>query len=252
MQSLSSFLITLVVTCTLYFDNMIIEFFQICLVMGQTPGEGTLPKMFFDVSRVRRRVTLSWGGQVNSLVKKFTLGYWGQEEPMNGASHIYGTCWTKEVGGGGGSDYMIPQRGTIFYGGTSTLQTPCLQKKVYLDKKNGYFPSTYHFLYFSFHSVEGYSRYKTKVKVKSNLIELKGSNGSFTYDICLKTKKFNLPPLIENTKEIRSYSIITRIIGKLFLLVSLINTQETISNFTRTCKLIVTMLKHFQNTLKKS
>ena len=60
MQSLSSFLITLVVTCTLYFDDLIIELFYICLVMGQTPGEGTLSKVFFDVLRGRRRVTLAW------------------------------------------------------------------------------------------------------------------------------------------------------------------------------------------------
>ena len=76
MQSLSSFLITLVVTCTYYFDDLIIELFWICLVMGQTPGEGTLSKAFLDVSRVRRE--LLWpGGQVDSLVKQFTLGYWG-------------------------------------------------------------------------------------------------------------------------------------------------------------------------------
>ena len=59
MQSLPSFLITLVVTCTLYFDDLIIELFQICLVMAQTPGEGTLSKVFFDVSRVRWGVTLA-------------------------------------------------------------------------------------------------------------------------------------------------------------------------------------------------
>ena len=41
----------------------------------------------------------------------------------------------------------------------------------------------------------GYSRYKTKVKVKNNLIELKGSKGPFTYDICLKIKNFK-PPLL--------------------------------------------------------
>ena len=37
--------------------------------------------------------------------------------------------------------------------------------------------------------------YKAKVKVKNNLMELIGSKGSFTYDICLKIEKFN-PPLL--------------------------------------------------------
>ena len=43
---------------------------------------------------------------------------------------------------------------------------------------------TYHFLDISLHSTEGYSRYKTKVKVKNNLIQL-------------------APPLMKNAKEIR-------------------------------------------------
>ena len=61
MQSLSSFLIILVVTCTLYFDDLVIELFWICLVIGQTYGEGTLSKVLFDVSRVRWGVILAWG-----------------------------------------------------------------------------------------------------------------------------------------------------------------------------------------------
>ena len=60
MHSLSSFLTDLVVICTLYFDAMIIGFFWICLVIGQTPGEGALSKVFVDVSRVKWGVTLTW------------------------------------------------------------------------------------------------------------------------------------------------------------------------------------------------
>lgn len=53
---------------------------------------------------------------------------------------------------------------------------------------------------------------KTKLEVKNNLPEFKGSKGSFTYDISRKIKKFNpflspfkkkQQPLIKNTKEIR-------------------------------------------------
>ena len=44
--------------------------------------------------------------------------------------------------------------------------------------------NTYHFLDISLHSTEGYSRYKTKVNVKNNLIQPS-------------------PPLGKNTKEIR-------------------------------------------------
>ena len=39
-------LITSVVTCTLCFDAWIMELFKICLVMDQTPGQGTLSKVF--------------------------------------------------------------------------------------------------------------------------------------------------------------------------------------------------------------
>ena len=48
------------VTCTLYFGALIVELFKICLVMDQTPGEGTLSKVFFDVSMVRWGVSLAW------------------------------------------------------------------------------------------------------------------------------------------------------------------------------------------------
>ena len=49
------------VTSTLYFDALIVEFFKICLAMGQTPGEGTHSKVFFEVSMVRRGNFLAWG-----------------------------------------------------------------------------------------------------------------------------------------------------------------------------------------------
>ena len=37
------------------------ELFKICLVMDQTPGEGTLSKVFLDVLGVRWGVSLAWG-----------------------------------------------------------------------------------------------------------------------------------------------------------------------------------------------
>ena len=46
------FLITSVVTCTLYFGALIIGLFKICLVIDQTPGMGRLSNVFFDLSRV--------------------------------------------------------------------------------------------------------------------------------------------------------------------------------------------------------
>ena len=49
------------VTCTLYVDALIIDLFKICLVMVQTPGEGALSKVFFDVSRGRWGVSFAWG-----------------------------------------------------------------------------------------------------------------------------------------------------------------------------------------------
>ena len=39
------------------------------------------------------------GDQVNSLVKKFTLEYWGYRETMYGICHIYGTLGSKQVEG---------------------------------------------------------------------------------------------------------------------------------------------------------
>ena len=58
---MSSFLITSVLSCTLYFNALIIELFKICLVIGKNSGEGTLSKVLFDVSRVRWGVSLAWG-----------------------------------------------------------------------------------------------------------------------------------------------------------------------------------------------
>ena len=48
------------VTCTLYFDALIIELFKICIVIDQAPGEGTLSKVFSDVSRVSWGFSLVW------------------------------------------------------------------------------------------------------------------------------------------------------------------------------------------------
>ena len=48
------------VSCTLYFDVLIIELFKICQVKGKNSGESTLSKVFFDVSEVRWEVSLVW------------------------------------------------------------------------------------------------------------------------------------------------------------------------------------------------
>ena len=63
---------------------------------------------------------------------------------------------------------------------------------------------------FSLHFTKGYARYKSK-EVKNNLMELTGSNGSFTCEVNLKINKFkSASPLVrkknklsKNTKEIR-------------------------------------------------
>ena len=113
MHSLSSFLTNLVVICTLYFDAMIIGFFWICLVIGQTPGEGALSKVFVDVSRVKWGVTLTWvtkwialsrslpwsTGATGKLcmVSVIFMGLWGanrwrvKSDHMEMASHKGGT-----------------------------------------------------------------------------------------------------------------------------------------------------------------
>ena len=44
--------------------------------MGKNSGKGTLSKVFFDVPRVWWGVSQAGGGQVNRLVKKFSI-YWG-------------------------------------------------------------------------------------------------------------------------------------------------------------------------------
>ena len=93
---------------------------------------------------------------------------------MYNACHINGTWESKEVGRlklsweGGKS-----QRGqSSFLGGVDPSRHHVLKK------------NTYHFLDISLHFTEGYSRYKTKVKVKNNLIQPS-------------------PPLIKYIKEIR-------------------------------------------------
>ena len=59
--------------------------------MGQAPGEGKLSKVFFDVSRVRRGVTLFWR-QSELSSEEFYLRVGGR------GNHIYGTWRNKEVG----------------------------------------------------------------------------------------------------------------------------------------------------------
>ena len=54
------FLIIPVMSCTLHFDALVTEFFKIYLVMSKHSGEGTLSKVFFDVSKVRWGVSLVW------------------------------------------------------------------------------------------------------------------------------------------------------------------------------------------------
>ena len=82
---------------------------------------------------------------------------------MDGACNIKETWGSKEVG-------------TIFWGVGGGVVDP--SKHHILKKETDYF------LDISLQSTEGYSRYKTKVKVKTNLIQPS-------------------PPLIKNTKEVR-------------------------------------------------
>ena len=70
------------------------------------------------------------GVQVNSLVKKSTLEYWGYKETMYGICHIYGTLgstrWRVK------SDYMemaSHKGGTISLGGVEPSRHHVLQKK---------------------------------------------------------------------------------------------------------------------------
>ena len=156
---MSSFLIISLVTCTLYLDALVIELFKICLVMVPTLGEGTLSKVLFDASVVKWE--FFWpGGQVNRLVKKSVY--------TRGRRKLWMTpAILMRLGEQRGGDH--------FFGGEGVVD-----------------PSRYHilkkktdcFLDISLQSAEGYSRYKTKVKVKNNLIQ-------------------SSPPLIKNIKEIR-------------------------------------------------
>ena len=91
---------------------------------------------------------------------------------MYGICHINGTWGSTEVGQlklsyEGGKT----QRKGLFWGELTPLDT----------KKH---TKTYHFLDISLHSSKGYSRYKTNVKVKNNLIQAS-------------------LPLIKNNQEIR-------------------------------------------------
>ena len=154
---MSSFLIISLVTCTLYLDALIIELFKICLVMVQTPGEGTLSKVLFDESMVRWE--FCWpGGQVNRLVKKSL--YTRDRRKLWMVPAIL-----RRLGG-------AKRWGPFFGGSGGGVVDPSKQEE------------TDYFLDISLQSTEGYSRYKTKVKVKNNLIQPS-------------------PPLIKNTKEVR-------------------------------------------------
>ena len=125
---MSSFLITSVVSCTLYFDVLIIELFKICLVTGKNSGEGILSKVFFDVSRWSGKF-LSPGGQMSRLVKKFSI-YWGRRKicmmPVilmgrGGAKRWDHYCYYMRVANQKVED--------IFRGTSWPLYTPCLKEK---------------------------------------------------------------------------------------------------------------------------
>ena len=78
-------------------------------------------------------------------------------------------------------------KGTIFYEGSSPLYRPCLKEKMQ-TQTNRMHTLTQLTIDRIFHCtllrvIQG--------KVKNNLMERKGNKGSFTYDICLKVKKFN-------------------------------------------------------------
>ena len=90
---------------------------------------------------------------------------------MYGPCHVNGTRWTKKVG----QLKLLYEGFKPQSGGPSFSGDP---SRHHVLKKR-----TYHFLYISLLSSEGYSRYKTKVKVKNNLTE-------------------PFPPLIKNTKGI--------------------------------------------------
>ena len=129
---MSSFIITLVVSCTLYVDALIIELFK-----SNNSGEGTdvqnmleywfsltcilsilslygiirvsrnpyscifqavyTFKGLFLVCQGRRWEFLWLESHVNRLVKKFSI-YWGQKKIMYDACHINGTWGSAEVG----------------------------------------------------------------------------------------------------------------------------------------------------------
>ena len=92
---------------------------------------------------------------------------------MYDARHINGTWGSKEV----------RRLRELYEGGKPKRRGPCFLEGVDLSRHHVLKKKTYHFLNISLHSTKGYSRYKTKVKVKNNFIQLS-------------------PTLIKNTEEI--------------------------------------------------
>ena len=93
---------------------------------------------------------------------------------MYGACHINGTWGSKELG----RLKLLYEGGKPQSGETSFLRGVDPSRHHVLTKRK------YHFLDISLHSAKGFSRYKTKVKVKNNLFQPSS-------------------PLIKNTKEIK-------------------------------------------------
>ena len=93
---------------------------------------------------------------------------------MYGACHINGTWGNKEVG----------RLKLLYEGGKPQRRGPSILAGVDPYRHHALKKKAYHFLDVPLHSTESYLRYKTKEKVKNNLIQPS-------------------PPLIKNTEEIR-------------------------------------------------
>ena len=112
-----SFFVFKIFSGDLYFGTLIMELFQICLVMGQTPVE------WGD------RDLLWTNGRLNSLAPRFVLRNWRWEETMYGASSQLSYLWDFEDQRGGGevlrsSDMGGKEtKGNLFYGGVDLLDT---------------------------------------------------------------------------------------------------------------------------------
>ena len=88
---------------------LVLGIFKICLIVGQTLGEGTLLKVSVCMSWERWGV-ISARGQVNSRAKRFTWGDWGQEENMYGTLSCL--CDLEEQRGKEGEEEVASHKGT--------------------------------------------------------------------------------------------------------------------------------------------